>query len=91
MTDTVPVEYRVIGTEPVHGRGRLERLAIVEVEVAGIVLTLQGVQVMRGPDGRRTCRAPTFRHPDGRWLPAILLPVELSDAIAAEVLAEATP
>lgn len=63
MNETVPVEYRVIGTESVHGRGRLERLAVVEVEIAGIVLTLQGVQVMRDPAGRLTCRAPTFRHP----------------------------
>jgi hypothetical protein len=88
MSDTVPVEYRVIGTEPVHGRGRLERLAVVEVEIAGIVIVLQGVQVMRNATGGLECRAPALRHPrTGRWLPAVLLPVELSDAIAAEVLA----
>lgn len=62
-------------------------LANVTVEIAGIELTLQGVQVVRGGDGSLGCRAPTFRHPrTGKWLPAVMLPAELSRAVAAEVI-----
>jgi stage V sporulation protein G len=88
MNDTVPVSFVVEGVEPARDRGRLVGLAIVAVEVGGAWLQLQGVQVIRDAAGALTCRAPVFRHPrDGRWLPAVLLPPELTDAIAAEVLA----
>ncbi|UFN48121.1 hypothetical protein LPC08_19195 [Roseomonas sp. OT10] len=85
--ETVPVRYEVKALEPVRGAGRLVGLALVEVEVAGVILTLQGVQVLHGGGGGLTCRAPCFRHPrDGRGLPAVVLPAALADAIAAEVL-----
>lgn len=83
--ETVPVRFEVLGVERVD-RGRLVALANVLVDVAGVELTLQGVQVVREADGV-VVRAPAFRHPrDGRWLPAVLLPPELRDAIGAEVL-----
>ena len=87
MTETVPVSYEVLQVEPVHGSGRLVGLAVVRVELAGVELTLQGVQVRHGPAGL-VVDAPQFRHPrDGRWLPAVVLPPELRDAIGREVLA----
>ncbi|UFN48911.1 hypothetical protein LPC08_23425 [Roseomonas sp. OT10] len=89
MTDaeTVPVRYEVKGLEAVRGAGRLAGLAVVDVEIAGGLLTLQGVQVVRETDGSLTCKAPVFRHPrDGRWLPAVVLPPELRDAIGQEVV-----
>ena len=46
-TDTVAVEYRVLGVEPVRGAGRLEALAAIELDVAGVVIVLQGVQLRR--------------------------------------------
>jgi hypothetical protein len=86
--DAVPVRFVVDGVERVRGSGRLIGLANVTVEIAGAWLTLQGVQVVRDASGGLTCRAPVFRHPrDGRWLPAVLLPAELQDAVGAQVLA----
>lgn len=87
MSDTGIVSFEVRGVEPVHGSGRLLALAIVVVDVDGIELVLQGVQVVRGSGGLPEVRAPVFRHPaSGQWVPAVLLPPELSEAIAKEVL-----
>ncbi|PHK93794.1 hypothetical protein CR162_16900 [Pseudoroseomonas rhizosphaerae] len=86
MTEMQDVRFEVLGVERVAGAGKLKALAVVLVEVEGVQITLQGVQVVQGADGL-CCRAPTFRHPrDGRWLPAVALPPVLADAIAAEVL-----
>jgi hypothetical protein len=86
MTETIPVEYRVLGVERAIGTGRLLALANVEIDVAGVVLRLQGVQVRRGTKGLE-CSAPVWRHPHlGRWLPAVTLPPELLRAIAVDVL-----
>jgi hypothetical protein len=88
MTETTSVTYAVDGTERVAGSGRLIALANVRIEVAGIEIMLQGLQVVRGGDGALTCKAPMWRHPkSGRWLPAVLLPPELQAAVGAEVLA----
>ena len=85
--ETALVTFQVLGVDRVD-RGRLIGLAIVEVEIGGVGMTLQGVQVVRGDDGRIVCGAPVFRHPrTGQWLPAVLLPNELRDALAREVLA----
>lgn len=88
MTDTIPVEFTVIGIEPVRDGGRLVGLAIVEVDVAGVVLRLQGIRITRLPGGGLEVGAPTWGHPrTGRWLPGVVLPAELAAAVAAEVLA----
>lgn len=84
--DTATVRFTVRGVEPVRDRGALVGLAIVDVELAGVALTLQGVQVVRGVRGVEV-RSPVFRHPaTGRWLPGVLLPPELAEAMAAEVV-----
>ena len=84
--DTVGVRFVVTGIERVAGSRRLLALANVTVEIAGIELTLQGVQVVRDADGL-SCKAPTFRHPrTGTWMPAVILPPELSAAVAREVI-----
>jgi hypothetical protein len=86
--DTVPVEYRVISVEAVRGAGRLVGVARVEIDVAGVVIVLQGVQVRRRPDGRLECAPPVWRNPrTGQSLPAVILPPELAEALAIEVLA----
>ena len=141
MVDTVPVAFKVASLEPVRGAGRLIALAVVDVEIAGILVTLQGVQVRRRrnrgktpgehrteagqsgfdgqkmadfcggrsaggrmlhlltrgfapvtrrPDGGLECLAPRWRNPaSGQWLPGVVLPAELQEALAGEVLAEA--
>jgi hypothetical protein len=87
MTETTAVEYRVLNVEPVKGAGRLIALATVEVTIAGVALTLQGCQIRVRLDGRLDCLAPQWRHPrTGKWLPCLLLPEELTAAIADEVL-----
>ncbi len=85
--ETVGVAYTVLGVEPARDRGVLIGLAVVEMDIAGVVIVLQGVRVLRRADGGRECAAPVFRHPvSGAWLPGVVLPPELSAALAAEVL-----
>jgi stage V sporulation protein G len=82
MAETTPVTITILNIERV-AKGDVVALAIVELEVAGVVIVLQGVAVTKL--GR--CRAPLFRHPrTGQWLPAVRLPASLSAAVATEVL-----
>jgi hypothetical protein len=86
--ETVPVEYRVIGIESVHNSGRLIALAIVEVAIAGVTITLQGCQVRRRADGGLAVLSPQFKCArTGKAVSCVVLPPELSAAIAAEVMA----
>ena len=85
--ETSVVTFAVINFEWVRGKGRLAGLADLRIEIEGVVFLLQGVRVLREPDGRLECQEPRFRHPRGGWVPALVLPPELSDAIAATVLA----
>ncbi len=85
--ETSIVTFAVTGFERIPGKGRLAGLADVRIEIEGVVLLLQGVRVLREPDGGLACQEPRFRHPDGRWVQAAVLPPELSDAIAAAALA----
>jgi len=91
MTDTSTVRFEVRGIEQAHA-GRLVALAIVAIDIEGVELVLQGVQVLRGAGGGWVVRAPVWRHPgSGKWVPAIVLPDELRDAIASEVMATIIP
>ena len=86
-TESVSVTYKVLSVERVSGAGRLVGVAHCEVEIAGVVTVLQGVQVRRGADGSLSCTPPRWRHPrTGQWLPAVILPQELAAALAEEVL-----
>ncbi len=87
VTETSVVSFTVVGFERVRGKGRLAGLADVRIEIEGVGLLLRGVRVLREIDGGLACQEPRFRHPGGRWLPVVVLPPELSDAIAAAVLA----
>jgi hypothetical protein len=85
--ETSVVTFAVTGFEWVRGKGRLAGLADVRIEIEGVGLLLQGVRVLRELDGGLACQEPRFRHPDGGWVPMLVLPPELSDAVAAAVLA----
>ena len=87
MTDTMAVEFTVTGVEMLRGSGRLIALANVDLDVAGVVLALQGVQIMRDAAGGLTVRAPQFRGAGGTWRSAVVLPDALREALGAEVLA----
>lgn len=86
MSETVGVTYEVLGVERVRDAGSLIGLAQVEVTIAGVAIVLQGVQVRRRPDGKLECLCPQWRR-NGNPLPCLLLPPELSAALASEVLA----
>ena len=87
-TETQPVTFTVQSIDPVQGAGRLMAFATVIMEIAGVEMLMQGVQVLREANGNATVQAPTFRHPrTGRWLPALVLPPELREAIGNEVIA----
>ncbi len=85
--ERIAVTITVLGVERVRDKGQLIGLAIVELDVAGVVITLQGVQVLRSPDGSLSCRPPQFRRANGAWTPAIVLPPDLAEALGAEVIA----
>ena len=85
--ERVTVTLTIIGVEQVRDRGSLIGLAIVEMEIAGVILTLQGVQVLRSPNGSLTCRSPQSRRANGVWTSAVVLPPDLAVALGDEVLA----
>jgi stage V sporulation protein G len=82
---TTIVSFTVLGVEPVRGAGRLIALARVEIELDGVILIMQGVRVVRMGNGILT-EPPKFRDPrTGDWLPALIVPAELGEAIAREL------
>jgi hypothetical protein len=88
MNDTTAVELTVTAIEPAAAAGRLLGVANVELVIVDVSLTLQGIQIRRDARDGMVVVAPQFRHPrNGRWLPSVLLPRELKDAIAHEVIA----
>jgi stage V sporulation protein G len=88
VSEAQAVVVTVIGVEPTSRMGgTVTHLAIVELDVAGVVITLQGVRITRQPDGSCAVEAPRWRHPrTGHWLPCVMLPASLSGPLAAEVL-----
>ena len=76
----------MLGLKRARDRGRLLGLASLEVLLAGVAVTVQGISIIYELDGSLLVQPPRFRHPDGQWLPVVILPPELASAIAAEVL-----
>lgn len=87
--DTLPVSVEVLGVETVN-KGGLLALAVVEIAFDGVPVRIQGVQVRRRADGQITVDSPCFRAGDGRWLPAVVLPPELGQAVAEMVVGTLT-
>lgn len=82
---TATVTFVVTGLERISGAGRLVALAALEIDIEGVVVVVQGMQVIR-QRGRINTQAPRFRDPrTGAWVPAVILPDELGPAIAAEL------
>jgi len=82
---TATVTFVVTGLERICGAGRLLALASVEIDLEGVVILVQGVQVIRH-HGQIATQAPRFRDPrTGAWMPAVVLPDELGAAIAGEL------
>lgn len=83
---TTTVSFTLLSLERARDRGRLLGLASAEILLADVAVTVQGIRIIYEPDGSLLVQPPRFRHPDGHWLPAVVLPPELAEAIAAEVL-----
>jgi hypothetical protein len=82
---TATVTLVVTGLQRIAGAGRLVALATVEIDLEGVVVLVQGMQVIR-QRGRISTQAPCFRNPQtGVWMPAVNLPDELGAAIAQEL------
>jgi hypothetical protein len=82
---TATVTFVVTAVERIRGAGRLVALAAVEIDLEGVVVLVQGIQVIR-QRGRIATQAPRFRDPrSGAWRPAVILPDELGAAIAKEL------
>jgi hypothetical protein len=82
---TATMTFVVTGVERIRGAGRLVALAAVEIDLEGVVVLVQGIQVVRQRGGIAT-QAPRFRDPrTGAWVPAVVLPKELGVAIAEEL------
>lgn len=91
LAETAVVTFTLTGLEHARGRGRLLGLADAEVVVEGVAIIVRGIRVVHDDAGALVVQPPRFRHPDGRWLPAVVLPRELEEAIAAEVLRAFSP
>lgn len=83
--ETLPVEVTVLGLDLVHAPGRLLALAAVEIDIDGIVLGLDGVRVVRLGPHRHGVEPPVWRA-GAQSRPAVILPAELTAAIAGAVL-----
>lgn len=79
------VTFTVTALQRIEGHGRLLALAALEIDFDGVIVRVQGVQVIR--QGKRIAtQAPRFRDPNnGAWVPAVILPDELGAAIAREL------
>lgn len=92
MSDTALIHCTVVDVQPAR-RGRLLALACVEIDIEGVAVTLEGVQVhlfrsQGSPKDMVGVRAPQYRAADGSWRDAIHLPGELEKVLGDVVLAE---
>lgn len=90
MTETALVRCTVREIHPVSA-GRLLALATVEVEIEGVVLVVEGVQVLRFPATRdepeRTgVDLPRYRDRHGVWRPALKVPEEIRQPLGDAIL-----
>ncbi len=80
---------------PVHLAVKLERVeragilavACVEINIAGVPVTLQGLELRRGLDGALCVHLPMFDHPHGGRFPIVGLYDDLSRGVVDEVIA----
>lgn len=90
MNDFATINCTVIDVRPVN-KGRLIALATVEINIDGIVMTIDGVQVVRLPATANKQEmtgvdVPHYRGADGTWRRAVMLPDELDGPLGDAVL-----
>ena len=80
------ITFTVRNARPVDSKV-LFALVDVDLEIAGVLLTIAGIQVRRLPKGGSSVHLPTYKAADGSWKPAIMLPEEVRAPLAETVLA----
>ena len=84
----IGVRYEVLGVERCKGSGSLVAIATVRVTIYDLEFVFQGLQIRTTSDGKFAVRSPHFRHPrTGVLHPAVMAPLDLQDAIGAELCA----
>lgn len=83
--DTAAVRITILSFDRVR-EGRVRCYADVLIDIDGIELTLRGVQAVARPPGRIAIEPPRYRR-GPHWLPAVMLPPEVSLAIGDLVAA----
>jgi stage V sporulation protein G len=80
------VRITVLSVTPVHA-GKLFALALVEVDIDGVQITIHSIRAVHvaDPVGTRI-ELPQYRNPNGRWQTAITLPEEVRGPIGDAVL-----
>ncbi len=90
MSDTAIINCTVLEIRPWR-QGRIVALARIELDIEGVCLVLDGVQIYRyrlPGDAREIAgvRPPRFRAPDGNWRETVALPPEVERALTDVVL-----
>lgn len=84
--DHVEIEVAVRDVTRLTGSGRLFALATIDLDVAGVAITLFGVRAVRHANGGTGIGLPQHRV-EGRWTPSIQLPDPVCVAIVDEMFA----
>lgn len=85
--DISRVRVRLLGFQRVS-MGRVIALAHAEIEIDEVPIQILGMRIEKGASGRLACRAPCYRGPDGRWIPAVVLPPEVGKTICELAVGE---
>lgn len=89
-SETALVTVTVLNVQAVQ-KGQIMALAAVEIELDGVVFTVNGLQVIRTREPASSREAtgvalPRYRAPDGQWRPAVDLPGELREPVTMAIL-----
>ncbi len=89
-TESTMVSCTVVDVQAVN-KGRLIALATVDVEIDGVVIRIDGIQIVRMPPTAKRSEMtgvdlPRYRAADGAWKQAIQLPDEVRIPIGDAVL-----
>jgi stage V sporulation protein G len=57
-----------------------------DIVIAGVVITVVGIQARHVPAGGTSVHLPTYRDSDGAWRAAVILPEEIREALSDAVL-----
>lgn len=83
--DRAVMTFTVRDARPIHSKS-LYALVDVELEIAGVVLVIRGIQARHLPGGGSSVELPAYKGVDGVWHPAISLPEEARRPLAKAVL-----